>query len=216
MEAKEYLKAKELEITGRFFVPAMYFCMDDDYEDKLLKRRDEIKKFEKSWSKKKKTGFYITSAILIAALFLVAIGIELLAGQGFRYVIFTAAAAIAFGTGLGAGINTIRTTSMMKHGKKMFDSYYKDRVAFKANMYLYELLRDPEVTFMNVVMGGGKLTMNYMKNGKIHVDDFTYESWPDDPDLESPFVRIENNRLFGRGSTETARASFTTSMIGED
>lgn len=213
MEAKEYQKQQKLQLSGQFTIPAMYSFMDAGYSDRLTARKKDIESMAKKNAKMHKTGFYSLVFIITAGLFVIATVVELIAGMGFKYWLLTLAAALTLGVCLAAYFNTVRITKKKKEIATLFEEYYNDSISYKKNIFIKNLLTDESVRFENVIMGGGSLVFNYLKDGKFHVESFKYDNWPDDPDIEGPFVCLENNHLFGRGSVESAAASFTTSVI---
>ena len=200
---KKYMPGRAVDDTRHIIIPAVYYCTDDDYWDSLCRRKAAINAYIISVAKAKMPGFIITCASLVLALFCSAMAIEVLLQLGYQYAIFTAAAAIGVGTAVGAKINTVHIDRRRAVGHKMYQEYYNDRRAYRSNEYLYAILRHPDA-ISDISMHGGKLTIVYHIGNRLLADVFAY-TVKGDADVDAPFVRIENNHLYGCGIDDTTK-----------
>lgn len=212
MEYRKYVQGSQFENVVDVAIPDMYNNVDPDYNQKLAKRKAELKKRAKSNNKRKKLLFPLLGLSLFAAILLVAMIVELILGCGFKYILVTAAASIVASLTIASQVAQNDAKKRKEEHEKACASYENDSTKFKANAYLFHILQYTKV--LNLIMSNGRITVSYIGAAeKMMCDTFTYEEWKDDENLDTPFLLFESNRLFGRSNVMVESTTFTTNVI---
>ena len=216
MEYKKYIAEDLFTVEGTGVIPAIYLNADDSYGETLKTWKQSVTaEYEKAAKFKKWILPVLCVSITLAAAILILLAYLIWKHtlQGvWGYLLF----AVIVGMSIGAPLALYLSGKKKKAADAKFDEYAVSRITFKSNTYLYRLLVKRDVEFMNIIMGGGQLTVFYVdEHQKLRVENFTYEEWKDDPDLQSPFLVIENDKLYGRGETDVPGTTFSTSQFEE-
>ena len=202
---------KNVDITR---IPTIYAQITKDYPEQLRDRHAELTR-ETEKAKKARTWDYILiSAILAAAIFIVATVVELLVGLGMKYWVVNALASILAGLILSQPLAKSREKERAEALSEKAVQLSQDNMQYRNNLWLYQILTAR--TVKNLIMGEELLTVTYINGkGQFRVVTFEYEEWPADKERDDmiPYLIIQNNRLFGKSSEETRSPRYTTSIL---